>query len=366
MCAALSATAHTFCHMARERIEDIGLAVGQYDELNRQFFTGQHAPHVFLRHRLQGALLMGDGGEQVQAAVQAALDRGVTVGELAARGDMRPDDATDEDRALFSALEAIVLFHHAAETLLRLLLALENDELCPWLEVTRLRYPGAYPTALRDLRTRLLEPATQDNLAKVFYHRRDRHTPFVRDGNMDELDSAMKGLTMLIAECCEKLDSEASLYNSAKHGLSAVPGNAAMQFQQQGDPDNPILKAGDHPSITLLEAVPSEDAGRKQWQQTTHWIRADRRLALTHMVIEQIENLWNVAHLRYVDPQGTRHLKLLHRDAISSVLKTPTSEDGPGYEITVMSIGMPLLYVVETPEIKRRIEAAAQRNRRRK
>lgn len=259
-----------------------------------------------------------------------------------------------------------MLFHHAAETLIRLLLALENDALCPWLEVTRLRHPGAYPTAVRGLRTRLREPATQDNLAKVFYHRRDRNTPFVREGNTDELHSAMTGLTMLIAECCEKLDTEASLYNSAKHGLSAVPGNAAMQFRPQGDPDNPILQAGDHPSITLLEAVPNEEAGRKRWQQTTHWIRADRRLALTHLVIDQIENLWNVAHLRYVDPDGRRHLKLLHRDIITRVLKTPISDDGPGFEITVMSLGMPLLYVEETPEIKRRIEAAAQRNRRRR
>ncbi|UFN43197.1 hypothetical protein [Nocardioides okcheonensis] len=344
--------------MGGERIEDIGLAVEQYDDLNRQFFTGQHAPHVFLRHRLQGAMLVAHGGEHVQAA----LDAGLKVGELESRGNMGGDEVTDEDRTLFAALEAIVLFHHAAETMLRLLIALENDALCPWLEVARLKQAGAYPNRLRDLRKRLLEPGTQDNLAKVFYYRRDRNTP-PPDTSDDAWASAMKGLTILIGECCDRHDREASLYNSAKHGLSAVPGNAAMQMQSQEDPGNPFL-ASNGPSITLLEAVANDKAGRKQWQQTTHWIPADRRLALTHLVIDQIENLWTVARMRYTEQTGKHRLKPLSRDTISTLLSPPPDEDGPGYAFSVLSMGMPLLYVEDTPDIKRRLEAAAHRAKR--
>ncbi|CAB4920588.1 unannotated protein [freshwater metagenome] len=346
--------------MAGERIEDIGLAVEQYDDLNRQFFTGQHAPHMFLRHRLQGAMLVAHGGEHVQAA----LDAGLKVGDLESRGNMGGDDVTDEDRSLFVALEAIVLFHHATETLLRLLVALENDALCPWLEVARLKQAGAYPQRLRDLHKRLLTPGTQDNLAKIFYHRRDRNTP-PADTSEEAWAAALEGLTILIGECCDRHDREASLYNSAKHGLSAVPGGAAMQLRPSDSGDAPFL-ASDGASITLLEAVMNDKAGRKQWQQTTHWIPADRRLALTHLVIDQIENMWTVARIRYTEQSGTYRLKPLHSDTITTLLSPPPDEDGPGYAFSVLSMGMPLLYVQDTPDIKRRVEAAANRARRRR
>lgn len=350
--------------MADERVEDIGLIVDQFDDLNRQFFNARHAPHVFLRHRLQAAMLMAGGGEHVQAALGA----GLKVGELQVDGDMRPENTsaeeTEQERVHFAALEAIVLFHHAAETLLRLVLALENGAACPWLEVARLKQPGAYSGRVKELRGRLREDATQDNLARIFYGRRDRNSPS-DSVPPDAWAATLEGVTVLLDECSAKLDGEAPLYNSAKHGLSAVPGNASMQL---GDPDAPILSAGG-PSITLLEAVTDTQIGRKRWRQTTHWVSADRRLALTYIVIQQIQNLWTVARHRYLHIDGPSPLAPLPVDTINQLLHPPldpSQEDDPGYRITVDTMGMGLLYEVDTPAIKQRLEAAGRRNRKRR
>ena len=347
--------------MTGERVEDIGLVGEQFDDLNRQFFNTRHAPHVFLQHRLQGAMLMGDGGEHVQAALNA----GVQVGELRSHGDMRPDNVSEEeseqDRVHFAALEAIVLFHHAAETLLRLVLALENGAACPWLEVARIKQPGAYSGRVKEFRGRLRDDATQDRIARIFYGRRDRNSP-PDDVPTEAWTASMEGVTVLLDECCAKLDGEAPLYNSAKHGLSAVPGDAAMQL---GDRDAPVLSASG-PSITLLEAATDSQVGRKRWRQTTHWVSPDRRLALTYVVIQQIENLWTVARHRYLRIHGSTPLAPLPVDKIYQLLNTPLEADEPGYRITVETMGIGLLYEIDTPAIEQRLEAAARRNRKRR
>ena len=240
---------------------------------------------------------------------------------------------------------------------------LENDPGCPWLEVARLKLPGAYVGKVKDLRTRLRTDATQDELAMLFYGRRDRHPP---DGAsqeaVDAWTSAMNGLTVLLDQCCELLDSEAPLYNSAKHGLSAVPGNAAVQF---GEPTDPIVTA-DGPSVTLLEAATDTVVGRKRCRQTTHWISADRRLAFTYLVIQQIENVWTVARHRYLVLEGSTRLAPLPHDKIDQLLNPPPAQDGPGYTISVASMGMGLLYESDNPSIKLRLEAASRKNRKRR
>jgi hypothetical protein len=261
-------------------------------------------------------------------------------------------------------LEAVVLFHHAAETLLRLFLAVEpKDAYCPWLEVTRLRQPGVYGKRVRDLRSRLTSDRTQDALAQWFYFRRDRSTP-PPGMSEDAFGSAMKGLTLLLAECCEKYTEEGNLYNSAKHGLSSVPGRAALRFGGS-DAGAPLLETSG-PSVTLLEAVKAGDPPRRQWHQSTHWIPADRRLGLTVLVIQQIENLWNVARTRYLDERGTLTLNQLPVDRFRGVTDGSVPDDGPGYRFEIPSFKLPLLYDAATPESKRRVASAGNRNRKRR
>lgn len=344
--------------MADERVEDIGLVAEQFDDLNRQFFNARHAHHVFLKHRLQGAMLVGDGGEHVQAA----LDAGSKVGDLQSTATCarttprrrKPNKTLPTSQPF----EAIVLFHHAAETLLRLMLAL--DAPCPSLEVARLKQPGAYSGRVkRELRGRLSNDATRDTLARSFYGKRDRNsTP---DGvDADARTASMEGLTVLLDECCAKLDGEAPLYNSAKHGLSAVSGNAAMQL---GDRDEPILSASGT-SITLLETATDTQVGRKRWRHPPLGFR--RPNAGTHVRRHPVgRKPWTVARHRYLRVDGPSPLHA-HRQGLPAPQPTPRGGPRPGYRFTVASMGMGLLYEVDTPAIKLRLEAAGRRNRKRR
>jgi hypothetical protein len=200
------------------------------------------------------------------------------------------------------------------------------------------------------------------NLAHgIFYGRSNRNFP-PEEVPTEAWTASLEGVTVLLDECCAKLDDEAPLYNSAKHGLSAAPGNAAMQL---GDPDAPVLSAIG-PSITLLEAATDSQVGRKRWRQTTHWVSPDRRLALTYVVIQQIENLWTVARHRYLRMDGSSPLAPLPVDKIDQLLSPPLEADGPGFRITVETMGIGLLYEIDTPTIKQQLAAVGRRNRKRR
>jgi len=342
----------------KRRDEDKGLAPEQFGELNRRFFTDTHGPHVFILHRLRGALLAASGHE----ATKTAFADGLTVGTLTMSGDWADDEAADDDLEQFAALEAVVLFHHAAETLLRLTLALEEDAACPWLEVTRLRQPRVFPERVTELMKRLHTDETQDRLARIFYFRKDRNTPPEGIAEADWKD-ALDGITALLAECARRYKLEGGLYNSAKHGLSAVQGHAGMRFgnAESGDP----LISADGTSLTILEVKQRAADGRRQWNETTHWIEADRTFALTYLLAQQIRNLWLVARRRYLsDPAGAR-LQPLSSSVLTQLLHRDIPADGPAYQFVVPSMSMNLLYfkeeAAETPPRRRSPNARKRR-----
>lgn len=50
---------------------------------------------------------------------------------------------------------------------------------------------------------------------------------------------------------------------------------------------------------------PKPDRGDNRWQKTTRWINADACLAFTHILMTQLDSLWAVARLRYLDEPGS-------------------------------------------------------------
>ena len=202
--------------------------------------------------------------------VRQALNEGVGVGTLQWAGGADALPAEDEDLAQFAALEATILFHHAAEALLRLLIALEGKPPCPWLEITRMRQPGVFPKAVKDLRRRLSDEATKDMLVEVFYGRANQHDA-APGYDAETWDDQVTGITDLVFECAQRLSAESALYNSAKHGLSTVQGRAAMSFGSPGEP--PALKTTDTPSITVLEIAKRGDGRRNGSRRHTGSLR---------------------------------------------------------------------------------------------
>lgn len=318
--------------MAKSMPEDHGLSPDQFPELNGQFFREERGPHDYIHHRLRGLLLAASNGE----AVTRALDEGLTVGKLRLRGHLRPGSMTDEDMAQFAALEAVVLFHHAAETLVRLVLAMEGDPPCPWLELTRLRQPREFPKRTKALADHLRSQAGKTFAAKVLYGRTTRPDTI---GEAD-WDDVVDGAAGLVRECAQRVASESSLYNSAKHGLSTIQGDVSAELLN--GVGEATLTSPDLPSLTYLEGKHVSHQARRKWHMTTDWIEADRTVALVHLVANQVENLWKVARFRYVDPNPAAKPHLLSANLLQRALHDSIGKDG--YRVEVTSVSISLLY----------------------
>ena len=319
--------------VAKKLSADDGLSPEQFLELNAQFFTEERGPHDFIHHRLRGLMLAASNGE----GVTRALDEGLSVGKLRQTGNLRPHAMSDEDMAQFAALESTVLFHHAAETLVRLVLAMEGDPPCPWLELARLKQAGVFPKRSRALAARLRSQEGKDFAAKVLYCRATAPKVMGEDEWKDYVDGAAN----LVRVCSQRLDSESSLYNSAKHGLSAIRGNVFTQLHT--DDGGPTIASQGLPTLTYLEQRQVGGQSRREWHRTTRWVEADRTVALVHLVANQIENLWNTARFRYVDPtQPDQVPHLLSAKFLQQALTESDVKDG--YRIDITEASFSLLY----------------------
>lgn len=123
--------------MAVPAEEDEDLTPEQYGDLNRQFFSEQHGPHVYLTRRMCGL--------NRQAASRRSEQEGSV--RRSAAGEAHPDYCEDDPMydvaERFAATDATVLSHPSSESLLRLYISMPNDEPCPWPAVARTRSPVA-------------------------------------------------------------------------------------------------------------------------------------------------------------------------------------------------------------------------------
>ena len=207
--------------------EDENLAPEQFGDLNRQFFANEHGPHVYLNHRLCGLVRQASNSE----ANRAAAAEGLRLGELVLTIDR--EDPMYEDPGAFAALDATVLLHHASESLLRLYLSMLADEPCPWLAIARTRSPGAFKKKVKAVVAALDTAEGQEQLSLLLLghrsHRASVATVASEEGKpvpKEAWESFVTGGTTLVRHAASVFLDEAPLYNSAKHGLALLSGEA--------------------------------------------------------------------------------------------------------------------------------------------
>lgn len=84
----------------------------------------------------------------------------------------------------------------------------------------------------------------------------------------------------------------ADLYNAGKHGLAILPGESAFKL---GDGE---LLAESGPSLTVIEQTVVE--GDPRWTKVTHWVRFQREIALTTLIAQAVESLWECGKQRRI------------------------------------------------------------------
>lgn len=279
--------------------QDADLLPEQFEELNRRFYGNPASPHVYVRHRVRALMLAGTSDEKLREAQQ-----GVRFGNFVA-GWPHGDPLLEEPVVRGYVLaESVVMFHHAAEALIRMVLAHLDEPECPWLEMRRLTFAG-YKQAIDKLRDSLEDDTVRSRLMRVFYGTEGPGTSSHRVVNEQWHDLA-DGVSEMLAVLITHLQAEGDLYNAAKHGLAAVGGEDHLKLLPEQS-DLPLLSADGH-CLTYLTLDPSSP----RWMRTVSWINAEERLALATMASNFMENLWVTARAKYApDLDGQELPKLL-------------------------------------------------------
>jgi hypothetical protein len=289
--------------------QDLDLQPQQFEELNQRFYSNPAAPHLYVRHRVRALMLSGANGEALRKA-----QRGVRFGKFVA--GWPDDDPLLEEPVVagYVLAESVVLFHHAAEALIRLVLAHLDHPDCPWLEVRRLTF-NEYKHAIDSLRDSLNDDAAKCRLMSVFYGaERPGMSPHkeVNEHWHDLADGVREMLSISIAH----LQAEGDLYNAAKHGLVAVGGEDSFQVVPEGS-GQALVRADGH-CLTYLTVDPSPP----RWMRNVSWPNAEERLSLTTMASNYMENLWVTARARYTpDLAGQEAPNLLDSSILRRTLR---------------------------------------------
>ena len=271
---------------------DKDLASENYPGLNAMFYEAR--PHDYFGQRLSNLILVAGK----RSGLEALMAEGVTFGDLSApAGQPSCGSAEERDKAaeLFVTAETEVLCHHAGETLLRLYLAHEGLPPCPWLEVSRVRYPRDFKVLVKRRFGPEIDgadPKRREALAKIFYSTdsRERLEPMPSEESWNE---SLRVIEMYLRHFARQFIDKAALYNATKHGLAVMPSTSTMQY------NDGALVSADGPAIEYLYLRERED-GQSRWYRGTHWVKRDVQMAFAYRACQLIDMLWTVAKSRYL------------------------------------------------------------------
>lgn len=313
--------------MAKTRPQDQNLQPDQYDDLNERFYGNPTGPHLYIRHRMRALMLSASTDDALRQA-----HRGVRFGNFVA--GWPPDDPLLDPAVSkgYVLAESVVLFHHAAEALMRMVLAHLGRPPCPWLEMRRLTFAG-YKLALDELRGSINDEVFPTELMRIFYGS-ERPGDSNHNEVNDQWHDLADGIRDMLWTSLEHLGEEGELYNAAKHGLAAVGGEDQFAILRDGL-ENPLLSADGH-CLTYLTLDPSPP----RWMRTVSWTNAEERLALAMMASNFLENLWCVAKAHYtprLESQGSP--KILRSEILRQTMQMV------GTPVDNVSVSMYLRYV---------------------
>lgn len=318
--------------MAPQKPEDADLSLDQFSDLNRRFYASSSSPHGFIRQRVRAVLVAGSRDSHVLEA-----QKGLRLGRFVAGF---PDDDPLLDPVSvnsFVMTESVVLFHHAAESLIRLVLAHIGDPLCPWLEMRRLTF-SRYHSAVDSLYETLDTEETRRSLMSVFYgaeSAKSASRPIA--SKWQDLEAA---LVDFINVAIRQLRSDGELYNAAKHGLAIAGGEDRMKLlegrEDEGggpvaDAERMIISAEGH-CLTYLHKDPSPP----RWMMTVTWANPERNLALAQLAANLLENLWVVARAKYLTEVDDPAPRLHTPETLAAALRITRNQSGTN-DMTVSS-----------------------------
>lgn len=218
------------------------------------------------------------------------------------------DEAPDrESRERLLRSEALMTFHHAAETLLRFYFAhADPDQLCPWMtmakELNFAEFKKRVATLFEQERKQAAAAA-----ARVFLggaNPRDAGVALAEE----EFDDAAEAYSRILRYCGKRFLNEAYAYNAAKHGFANLDLDLTkLGFAPAGEQAIPLHEG---PMITYLsrEAVSRARPGQAEERLWCHSLAPalpDYDLAGAILAARGISAVSNVGRRRYTGQPGS-------------------------------------------------------------
>lgn len=240
----------------------------------------------------------------------AALQLKPTADMLTTRHDMKfgavsadwkfPDD--DQVRVEYVALEVTVLFHHAAETLMRLLFAHLETPNCPWLEVTRLTDFRKFKAEVDKLRKSRRDSWDRKKLGVTLLGGVDPEDAGLSI-TQEEWDEHLDASIIFMVDLANRLLNDSNLYNTAKHGLAGIVDSRTKLQWKVGD-ETHVLNDGPCIAYPRRSDDPDSTAGELKWRMSVDAVLIDSDMLMVELICKYIDSIFDVARRRYVGEAG--------------------------------------------------------------
>jgi hypothetical protein len=254
--------------------------------LNAGFYSS--APGDYFAVKLGLLTLMASGTRRFGGEVAA----GVTLGPLTVQQDAPPGRAqfADEQVESYVVAESVALSHHAAETLLRLLLAHLNDRGCPWLEVAMLRGPRDFKRALEQIVGGPNRLTIRDMTDAFFLCDESSDPSSIANVRWERAKSVHLALIVAFAK---RLLMEAPLYNAMKHGLAIDTTHGTMSLGIPGE--DPAVTTEGH-WVRVLDRERRDD--EVVWFESAQLVEPRHYWLMTLAGTYMMNALWSVGRAR--------------------------------------------------------------------
>jgi hypothetical protein len=278
--------------------------------INEQFYSSR--PADYLRRRMVHLVITATSDERIAEIVAGGVRLGETVLQ-SEQPEKRYDDEDRRQRDRFVAIEAEVLLHHTAETLLRMLFAHRGWPKCPWIELAKLRMPRQFRDEV-DTMVALGDSALRELVHEVFYAGIDPET-FTTPPSTAEWTDSLDSIRRLLGDFGRVVNGRSDLYNTVKHGLGVQAGEHSISMTDDASGKTFLGHAG--PALSFV----SYDRHKDRWQESTVWIDVQGAVQRIDLGCRLLDQLWSVGQALYVDS----HLpgaNIFNKDYVDSVLRT--------------------------------------------
>jgi len=271
--------------------------------LNSQYYSAN--PPAYFRSRLHLLALAAGRPSELITLLEAGVEY---EGLHFTREESHAPEGNPNLDAAFLVTESQVLLHHASEALIRLFFGHADLPPCPWLECADFRGAAAFRKEVDRLASSLWPTHLKEAVADVFLG----GTPAEVSADWSETAETAERLLRVLAT---RLNEDAHMYNSTKHGMTVLSGDASVAFLSE---EGEHIAGGSGPSVSFLESR-KRPGSEVVWSQTTKWFSIQQAMLLTNLAITQMEALWQVARARYVDAD-LAGVAMVTKEAIDTAL----------------------------------------------